>query len=129
MRHAPFFNKVLVNRTLGEEPSKDGGIYMNIQEIINQMGIELLVFAVCLFFGVRLIITRDVTILKKEHPEEIKNPKEYTLYAGLIILFLGISALIMGIISFFNPVAAVVEIVCSVVFMGLLWKYIYEKYA
>ncbi len=102
---------------------------MTIQDIINQMGIELLVFAVCLFFGIRLIITRDVTIIKKEKPEEIKHPKEYTLYAGMIILFLGASALVMGIISFFNPVAAVVEIICSVVLMALMWKFIYEKYA
>ncbi len=102
---------------------------MSFQDIINQMGIELLVFAVCLFFGIRLIITRDVTIIKKEKTEEIKHPKEYTLYAGLIILFLGASALVMGIISFFNPVAAVVEIICSVVLMALMWKFIYEKYA
>ena len=102
---------------------------MNLQEIINQMGIELLVFAVCLFFGIRLIITRDVTIIKKEHPEEISHPKEYTLYTGLIILFLGGSALAMGIISFFNPVAAMIEIIGSVILMSLMWKFIYDKYA
>ena len=93
------------------------------------MGIEMLVFAVCLFFGMRLIITRDVSIIKKENPEEIKHPREYTLYAGLILLFLGVAALIMGIISFFNPTAAFIEIIIAVIAMGVMWKFMHEKYA
>ena len=102
---------------------------MSIQEIINHMGIELLVFAVCMFFGIRLIITRDPKILKKENPESIKHPKEYTLYGGLIILFLGLSAIVMGIVSFFNPTAGMVIIVAAVVIMSIMWKVIYDKFA
>ena len=102
---------------------------MDIQTIVNQMGIEILAFAVCMFFGIRLIITRDVKILKKENPESIKHPNEYTLYAGLIIIFLGISAIAMGIVSFFNQIAALIVIVAAVVIMGFMWKIVYEKYA
>ena len=102
---------------------------MSIQEIINHMGIELLVFAVCMFFGIRLIITRDPKILKKENPESIKHPKEYTLYGGLIILFLGLSAIAMGIVSFFNPTAGMVIIVAAVIIMSIMWKVIYDKFA
>ena len=102
---------------------------MDIQTIVNQMGIEILVFLVCMFFGIRLIITRDVKILKKENPESIKHPKEYTFYAGLIIIFLGVSAIAMGIISFFNQVAALIVIVVAVVIMGFMWKVVHEKYA
>ncbi len=102
---------------------------MNIQTIVNQMGIEILAFLVCMFFGIRLIITRDVKILKKENPESIKHPKEYTFYAGLIIIFLGVSAIAMGIISFFNQVAALIVIVVAVVIMGFMWKVVHEKYA
>ncbi len=101
---------------------------MDIQTIVNQMGIEILAFAVCMFFGIRLIITRDVKILKKENPESIKHPNEYTFYAGLIIIFLGVSAIAMGIVSFFNEVAALVVIVVAVVAMGIMWKFMYEKY-
>ncbi len=102
---------------------------MTFNDIVNQMGIEMLVFAVCLFFGMKLIITRDVSIIKKENPEEIKHPKEYTLYAGIILLFLGVAALIMGIISFFSPVAALIEIIGAVIIMGIMWKFMHEKYA
>ncbi len=101
---------------------------MDIQTIVNQMGIEILAFAVCMFFGIRLIITRDVKILKKENPESIKHPNEYTFYAGLIIIFLGVSAIAMGIVSFFNQVAALVVIVVAVVAMGIMWKFMHEKY-
>ena len=102
---------------------------MTFEEIINQMGIEILVFGVCLFFGLRLIITRDVSIIKKEDPESIKHPREYTLYAGLILLFLGVAALVMGIVSFFNPVAAFIVIIVAVIIMGIMWKFMHEKYA
>ena len=101
---------------------------MDIQTIVNQMGIEILAFAVCMCFGIRLIITRDVKILKKENPESIKHPNEYTFYAGLIIIFLGVSAIAMGIVSFFNQVAALVVIVVAVVAMGIMWKFMHEKY-
>ncbi|MBQ7615842.1 MAG: hypothetical protein IJU77_12415 [Butyrivibrio sp.] len=102
---------------------------MSFQDIINQMGIEMLVFAVCMFFGLRLIITRDVSIIKKEDPESIRHPKEYTLYAGILLLFMGVAALVMGIVSFFNPIAAVIVIVISVLIMGIAWKFMHEKYA
>ena len=102
---------------------------MDIQTIVNQMGIEILVFLVCMFFGIRLIITRDVKILKKENPESIKHPDEYTFYAGLIIIFLGVAAIVMGIVSFFNPTAALIVIVAAVVIMGFMWEFVHEKYA
>ncbi len=102
---------------------------MTFQELVNQMGIEMLVFAVCLFFGLRLIITRDVSIIKKENPEEIKHPKEYTLYAGIILLFLGVAALVMGVVSFFNPIAAFVIIIVAVIAMGIAWKFMHERYS
>ncbi len=102
---------------------------MTFNDLVSQMGIEMLVFAVCLFFGMRLIITRDVSIIKKENPEEIRHPKEYTLYAGLIILFLGVSALVMGIVSFYDAVAALIVIIVAVIAMGIMWKLMHEKYA
>lgn len=97
--------------------------------LVNQMGIEMLAFAVCMFFGIRLIMTRDVSIIKKEHPEEIKHPNEYCLYAGLIIIFLGVAALVMGIVSFFSAEASLVVILVAVIAMGFMWKFMHEKYA
>ena len=102
---------------------------MSFQEIIDQMGIELLVFAACLYFGLKLIITRDVKILKRENPESIKHPREYTLYGGILILFLGVAALIMGIVSFFNAIAAFIVIVVAFIIMSIIWKFMHEKYA
>ena len=102
---------------------------MDIQTIVNQMGIEILAFLVCMFFGIRLIVTRDVKIIKKENPESIKHPREYTFYAGLIIIFLGVSAIAMGIVSFFDQIAALILIVVAVVIMGFMWKFVHEKYA
>ena len=102
---------------------------MSFQAIIDQMGIELLVFAACLYFGLKLIITRDVKILKRDDPESIKHPREYALYGGLLILFLGVSALVMGIVSFFNTIAAFVVIVVAFIIMSVIWKFMHEKYA
>ena len=102
---------------------------MTFQTIIEQMGIEILVFAVCLFFGIRLIITRDPSILnKKEDPANIKHPREYALYAGLVVIFMGVAAIAMGIISFFNPKFALAFIVIAIIAMGIAWKFIYENF-
>ena len=101
---------------------------MTVSEIINHAGIELLIFAVCVFFGLRLVITKDVRIIKKEHPEEIRDPGKYASYAGWIILFLGVIALVMAVISFFNVIAAVIWAVAAIIVMGILWKILYEKY-
>ena len=35
----------------------------------------------------------------------------------------------LGIVSFFNQIAALVVIVVAVVIMGFMWKIVYEKYA
>ena len=102
---------------------------MNIQTIVNQMGIEILAFIVCMFFGIRLIVTRDVKIIKKDNPDSIKHPREYTFYAGLIIIFLGVSAIAMGIVSFFDQIAALILIIAAVVIMGFMCKFVHEKYA
>ncbi len=102
---------------------------MTFKDIINQMGIEILVFAVCMYFGIKLIITRDVTILKKDDPESIKHPREYTFYAGILLLFLGAAALVMGIVSFFSAVAGLIVIVVAVTAMGIAWKFMHEKYS
>ncbi len=101
---------------------------MTFEEIINQMGVELIVCAASFFFGFRLIITRDVSILRKEHPETIKHPREYALYAGMILIFFGVAALIMGIVSFKSPIAALVVIIAATFIMGILWKKMHEKY-
>ena len=57
---------------------------MTFETIINQMGIELLLFAACMFFGIRLIITRDVHILnKKEDPANINARAEIQWLASV----------------------------------------------
>ena len=101
---------------------------MTFKTLIDHMGIEMLAFAACMYFGIKLIITRDVTIIKKENPETIKHPKEYTFYAGLIIIFLGVAALVMGVVSFYDAVASLIVIVVAVIAMGIMWKFMHEKY-
>ena len=66
--------------------------------------------------------------IKKEHPEEIRDPEKYASFAGWIILFLGVVALVMAAISFINVIASVVWVVTAVIVMGILWKILYEKY-
>ena len=102
---------------------------MTFSSIMEQIGIELLVFAVCLLFGLRLIITKDIKIIKKEGYEDIKHPEDYAKYAGFIILFLGVATLIMAALTFVSPMAAMIEIIVSVFIMGFMWKYVHERFA
>ncbi|WP_026651971.1 hypothetical protein [Butyrivibrio proteoclasticus] len=102
---------------------------MTFSAVMEQIGIELLVFAVCLFFGLRLIITKDIKIIKKDDPDSIKHPEEYAKYAGFIILFLGVATLIMAALSFISPLAAMIEIIAAVIAMGIMWKFMHERFS
>ncbi|MCR5671549.1 MAG: hypothetical protein K6G10_11145 [Butyrivibrio sp.] len=101
---------------------------MSFAEFMDHAGIEILVFGICMFFGIRLIVTKDVAIIQKQFKDSIKQPEEYAVHAGYLILFLGVAALIMAGLSFINYIAAAVWMVLAVVVMSVFWKKIYDKY-
>lgn len=97
-------------------------------DVVNKSGIELLVFVICMIYGIRLVVTKDVGIIRKQDKDTVKHPEEYAIHAGYIVIFLGVATLIMAGLNFVNVYAATIEIFCAVIIMGILWKRMHDKY-
>ncbi|MDY2698737.1 MAG: hypothetical protein ACI4E5_06710 [Suilimivivens sp.] len=102
---------------------------MTIEKVLEMAGIPLMVFAVCTYYGIRLIVSRDIGPIQNKSKRIIKNEKEYALEAGRLILFYGAATLAMAILLLINVYVAVAEIVICTIIMGLLWKKMNKKYS
>lgn len=99
-----------------------------MEAFLEQAGIPLLVFVVCVYYGIRLILFQDISMIRGKNKGPVRDEKAYCLGAGKLLLFFGGATLVMGLLVFVNTYAAVAEIsVCTLV-MGVLWKRMNDKY-
>ncbi|MDE7446899.1 MAG: hypothetical protein K2N15_14520 [Lachnospiraceae bacterium] len=101
---------------------------MTLEYVLNQAGIPLLLFVICMVYGTRLLIVQDASGIKGKNKGPLKNEKEYAKAGGRLILFFGIGTLLMAILIFVNVYAAVAEIMICTIIMGVLWKRMSDKY-
>lgn len=101
---------------------------MTAEIFLGQAGIPLLAFVVCVYYGIRLIIFRDISMIRGKNKGPVKDEKAYCLGAGKLILFFGGAALVMGLLVFVNIYAAFGEITVCTLIMGILWKRMNDKY-
>lgn len=96
--------------------------------VMEQLGIHIIILMICVYYGIRMMITRDASMLFGKDKKAFKNESEYAKYAGMLVILLGVASLIMGVVAMFDKTAALVLIVVSVVGLGVLWKIINQKY-
>ena len=96
--------------------------------ILEQAGIPLMVFAVCIYYGKRLKIRYDVPATRGKDKPPVKDEKKYATESGKLILFLGVATLGMAILLFVNVYAALIEIVVCILILAVLWKHMEDKY-
>lgn len=103
-------------------------LLMSMELIFEQAGLPLLVFVVCVYYGMRLIILQDVSVIRGKDKPPVRDTEKYAKEAGKLILFLGAAALGMAILIFFNVYVALAEFLVCLLIMGFLWKSVEEKY-
>lgn len=101
---------------------------MSMDVIFEQAGIPLLIFIVCVYYGLRLIILHDVGAIRGKDKPPVRDEVKYAVAAGKLILFLGAATLIMAILIFVNVYVALAEFVVCLLVMGFFWKRMEEKY-
>lgn len=101
---------------------------MTLEVILEQAGIPLMIFAVCMYYGIRLIVLKDVNSIRGKNKKPVKDEKEYSMNAGKLIIFFGIATLVMAFLIFVNLYLAVGEIMVCTIIMGILWKQMNDKY-
>lgn len=99
-----------------------------MEAILEQIGIPLLVFAACMFCGIRIYTTGDPSLILSKNSAELKDRVKYAKNAGILLIVLGIASLLMAGLMYVNVVAAVVEFVVVLVIVGILWKIMNDKY-
>lgn len=101
---------------------------MSIERIVQQAGIPLLVFMVCIYYGMRLLLLHDMEAIRNKNKPPVKNKTGYTRMGGILILFLAGITLLMAILLFINIHAALGEIIIGSITFGVLWKKMDLKY-
>ncbi len=101
---------------------------MTPEIILNQAGIPLLLFAICMVYGIYLLVVQKADGIRGKNKGPLKDEKRYARAGGLLILFFGIGTLVMTVLFFINVYAAVAEIISCTLIMGVLWKKVSDKY-
>ena len=101
---------------------------MTTQTILEQAGIPLLLFVICMYYGLKLLILQDVSTIRGKNKEPVKNEKEYAKHGGALIIFFGLATLVMTFLLFWNLYAALAEIIICTIIFGVLWKKMNDKF-
>lgn len=101
---------------------------MSAGAFFEQAGIPLLLFVICMYYGLRLIIFQDIHLIRSKEKGPVKDEKAYARESGKLILFFGAATLVMVALIFVNVYIAVGEIIVCTLVMGVLWKRMNDKY-
>lgn len=96
--------------------------------ILEMAGIPILLFIICIFYGVRMIILQDASAIRAKNSKPLKDEKAYAKLGGILMLSLGGASLLMAILVFVNIYAALAEIIVCTIVIGALWKKMNDRY-
>ena len=91
-------------------------------------GIPVLVAVICLFYGIRTMVTGDTSMIRGKNAGALKDEKAYAKAAGKLLIFFAVANVVMGGLLMVNTLAAVAEIIACTLIMGVLWVRMNGKY-
>ena len=101
---------------------------MTTQTILEQAGIQLLLFVICMYYGLKLMTLQDVSTIRGKNKEPVKDEKAYAKKGGALILFFGFATLVMTFLLFVDLYVALAQIIICTIIFGVLWKKMDDKY-
>jgi uncharacterized protein involved in cysteine biosynthesis len=101
---------------------------MSLDAVLQQAGIPLIVFLVCVYYGIRLLLLHDINSIRNKNKPPVKDEKAYAKMSGILLLFLAALTLLMAVLLFISTYAAVVEILIGTIIFGILWKRMNIRY-
>ena len=96
--------------------------------ILEQAGIPLLLFVICVYYGIRLLVLKDIAAIRPKDKPPVREEEGYVKAAGILILVYGAATLVMAVLIFVNVYAAFVQIAVCTVLMGAARKRIADRY-
>lgn len=101
---------------------------MNIEQFLNDGGVPLLVSIVCIIYGIRMILTGDVTLIRSKDAGPLKNEKEYARQGGILMIFMGLASGLMSFLIMINVYIAIMEMIAALLIISVAWKNMNDKY-
>lgn len=102
---------------------------MTFSEILDLTWIPIISFAICLCYGLVLVISKNPQSLKpKDKNVVFRDSEMYAKTAGMLLLFLALGSLIMAFLTFVNELAALFEIIVFFTVFIVFWRKITGKY-
>ncbi|WP_044914275.1 hypothetical protein [Butyrivibrio sp. WCE2006] len=101
---------------------------MDFNIILQNSGISILLFVICAYYAYKLLVLKDYKSVRSREEKPPKDIDGYCRAAGLIVVFFGISTLVMAGLVLFSPLAGLVQIIICTAIMAVMWKKVTDKY-
>lgn len=99
-----------------------------MDKILEVIGIPLLLFAICLYYGIKLMVSNDSTLVRGKDKPKPKDEKNYCYWGGILIMAYGVASLLLGLLLLVNVYIGMAEIVIATIAFGICWKKMSSKY-
>ena len=64
---------------------------MKAETFLEMAGIPLLIFVICMYYGIRLVISKDISMIRGKGKAPVRDEKEYLEGAAKLMFFLGVN--------------------------------------
>lgn len=99
-----------------------------MEQFLKDAFIPLLLTVAFGYYAFRLLVLKDIKAIRGKTEKKVKNEERYVRGAGKLMVFLMLSSLVMGVITYWSSTAALAQMVVCLIIFGLLWKNMNEKY-
>lgn len=99
-----------------------------LQHIIDTSGIPFLICLVMLYFSFRVLVLKEVNLIRGKDKRAVKEKEAYAREMGILMLLFALASFIMGLILLFNTFAAIAFIGVATIAFAYRWNKVNAKY-
>lgn len=99
-----------------------------LQHIIDTSGIPFLICIVMLYFSFRVMVLKEVNLIRGRDKSPVKEKDAYAKEMGILMILFALASLIMGVLLLFDTFVAVAFISVTTIVIAYRWNKINVKY-
>ena len=100
-----------------------------LQTIWEGAAIEVIIFVICLYYGIKMMLTKSADAIWKNNKPKFTDEAEYAKRAGILIIFLGVFSILAAVMRMYlDPYAGIGTVIVVIMIFGFFWKRMSDKY-